>query len=408
VGPREKRSNSNWTYSEVTARFEYGPVENPIGVASFRGKYMIEGKSLDLDRGEWISRPTNNTLALFKLSGTISRDNRVLSGRSLAAIACAEFSMASDPGRADELIASGQQKADERQSHRDAQLAKRQAQELEKDKTRTHLVSVKTGEPVRCPTWQKSVDENGKTRRFCNGEEVMTKYYLDPKMKRHAIGGRGKAYMEAMGLKFADLSNKMKATDLLFSDLVWSEPIIVRDVNGYAPPVNIVLGCRTKMYYCSPTFQYADAVFLVDESYTLGVWFVNQETGMAQSCRISKEGLNCIRPEKKLGESFNEVFIWPSGIVNPLFAVNEQVKRSFEWARFNDKERAAETARIQRVNKEFFEMIRGVAEAAFASKKEEDCDNDCQSHRDWADRQNRAGDWASRERGRQPDQYRGN
>ena len=392
--------------NKLGAKFEYGPVEKPIGIASFRGKYMIEGKSLNLDRGEWIAKPGGNTLALFRLSGTISRDNRILSGRSLDAIACDEFSMASDPVLADGLIASGQQKADARQSEREAQVAKRQAQELENDKTRTHLVSVKTGEPVRCPTWQKSVDENGKTRRFCNGEEVMMKYYLDPRMKRYAIGDRGKSYMEALGLKFDDLSSRMKTIDLASSDFVWSEPIVVRDSNGYVPPVNIVLGCRTKMYYCGPTFQYADAVFLVDETHTVGVWFVNQETGMSQSCRVSASGLKCIRPEKKLGEDFNEVFIWPTGIANPLYAVKEQVKRSFEWAGFSDKERAVETARIQRINKQFFDLVSGATAAAFSSKRE-DCDSNCQGHKDWAARQERAFDWASQQRGRQPDQYSG-
>lgn len=408
VGPPERRPNSIRTFSAVSARFEYGPAEKPIGIASFRGRYMIEGNILELDGGEWISRP-QGLLSILRLYGNISSDNRVLSGPRLAAIACDDFSMASDPERASELVAAGQEKADAHQKLRASQFATRQAQELEKTKSRTHLVSVKTGEPVLCKTWQLRVDENGKTRRFCNGEEVTKKYYLDPAMKLYSIAGQGKAYMGAMGLNFNELSSKMNSISLEFSDFVWSEPITVRDANGFVPPVTVVLGCRTKIYYCSPTFQYSDAIFLADEQLTVGMWFVNQETGMAQSCRITKRGLDCVRPEEKLGQQFNEVFIWPQRFVNPLSAVKEHAKRSFEWATISDRERAEEAVRIQRVNKEFADWIRGVAAEAFANMNSgRDCDANCQQHQDWADRQNRAHSWASKERGRQPADYRGN
>jgi hypothetical protein len=415
VGPAEVRPRILYTWTVVTATFEYGPVDKPLGVLTVKGDFMIEGKRFDLKPQAWVSGgPPKGMIGFFGLFGSISADNQVFRHANLSAISCDDFSMSADPERAAALIAAGQKRADTVQAGLNAAIAARKAKYLEETLTRTHYVSAKTGEIVdNCIFWNMKLDDQGKTRRFCKptGEEIVTRYYVDPRMKRYSMDGRGEAYMDAMGLKLSELNSKQTEIGLNSPDFVWSEPFPVKDVNNSSRSVYIVLGCRRSQYYCAPTFQHADAIFLVDDvTATANIWMVNQETGMSRVCRVLMSRVECVRPKAMMGQSFNEIFTWPSGSANPFYFIKDFTSRNFDWANLTDKQRVEEGARITKTHLEFIEGMKLFAKtitAAGMPTANSDTSTGSEEYKAWARRQDNAFDWASQKRGRDPSRYTG-
>jgi hypothetical protein len=409
VGPITTRPGRLNLPSRVVGTIEMGNENELLAAATVSGIYDWYDHSFDLKVTTWRLKNKFSHFAYDRISASARSidDQRIMKGE-LTAFGCGNFKMSAYPELAAALITAGQKSADADQARSNAATVARNAKRLEEALASTHYVSAKTGEFIDCLFWNMKLDEQGKTRRYCKstGEEMVKRYYVDPKMKRYSIDGRGEAYMEAIGLKLPELANKQTEIGLNPQDFVWSEPFPVKDVNNSSRAVYVVLGCRRSQYYCAPTFQYSDAVLVVNEMSTANIWLVNQETGMSRVCRVLKNRLECVRPKAKMGENFNEIFIWPSGALNPLFAVNELTTRNFDWANLTDQQRVAEGARITQANREFMESLMQIARTVTgAGTSKPDTRN--QDDKDWAARQNRAFDWASEKAGRDPSRYTG-
>jgi YD repeat-containing protein len=166
-----------WSESSVTARFTWGELEKPFGIAQLKGTYGIDTKQLQFREGEWIIRPTRaGVLNVLQIDGVISKDNQVYKGASLAAVNCGEFSMSADSQVSERLVADGQKALDAllkdiaiKQEQFDQRAKEeRRRRGLPEEEQNADANGLPAESQVRCVSWTYSYDAAGRrVRKFC-------------------------------------------------------------------------------------------------------------------------------------------------------------------------------------------------------------------------------------------------